>query len=295
MKNIFLASHLWFAFLMFTTLFASTIGRATIIIAMTGITWGIQMWAPFTMIGEFLASRKGQSRTELHLPISEDVTFGSPHQTLARRGSVSGHQGEIEDDDGLPNMAITVSKQSPYRHLDTKRDRQVSVAVLPVTNDSTLTLPSCSAPSGDQGVNCNTSMDAPLLHSDPFGRTALTEVEGMPGDEEEDLKEELQAGVVVGVHNMYVVFPQFVMTAVAAVAFSAYTATTTQISHYQQEIPPTEDVDLVGDGAVGLGVAPRWSERYCCRCSVALDYRAKTITGKQGLHPPRRNGPLISS
>jgi solute carrier family 45 protein 1/2/4 len=56
LKSIFFWSHMLFACLMFSTLFVSTVHHAVVIVALTGVSWAIAMWIPFTFIGEFVVS-----------------------------------------------------------------------------------------------------------------------------------------------------------------------------------------------------------------------------------------------
>lgn len=61
MTRAWSASHFLFAFLMFCTVFVSSIGGATAIVATVGLSWAFTLWVPFTIIGEEVAARRLQN------------------------------------------------------------------------------------------------------------------------------------------------------------------------------------------------------------------------------------------
>lgn len=76
MSQIWTLAHISFAFLMFSTVLAETHIGGTIIIALSGISWAMTLWAPYAIIGQELAAKQN---TQLELG-SEEVKISDENQ-----------------------------------------------------------------------------------------------------------------------------------------------------------------------------------------------------------------------
>ncbi|KAK9680574.1 hypothetical protein K7432_015891 [Basidiobolus ranarum] len=148
-------SHIIFAMSMIFTLAVTSVGEATVIIAICGFSWAVTLWAPFSLIGEFLAkAQRGLGRpTGIH------------------------HDG------------------AEYHPLQEARD-------------------------GDEDQR------HPIRH-----------VEEIPNE----LNAEHSAGLILGIHNMYIVFPQFVITFISSIVFYLF-------EPHQPQIP-VDSSPIVGEEA----------------------------------------------
>ncbi len=70
--QIWMLAHVSFAILMFSTLFVKTHIGGTVLIAISGVSWAMTLWAPYAIIGQELAVKQDRLReigtTELELP-----------------------------------------------------------------------------------------------------------------------------------------------------------------------------------------------------------------------------------
>lgn len=102
LRRAWLISHLIFAGCMFSTLAVRSIGAATALIGVVGISWALTIWAPFAIISAEVskrdAFRRARSSTHRHSNLDTDV---------------EGHPGQEEEEEdqagivlGIHNMAI---------------------------------------------------------------------------------------------------------------------------------------------------------------------------------------------
>jgi len=80
-KNQFTAAHLLFAAAMLSTFWVDDVFAATLVIALVGIPWAIEMWVPFALIGEYISSSEDKSitaaaagHTHTHEPPTTSIT-----------------------------------------------------------------------------------------------------------------------------------------------------------------------------------------------------------------------------
>ncbi|KAL7274715.1 hypothetical protein RUND412_002387 [Rhizina undulata] len=66
LASTWIGCHVLFAFLMFMSLFTSTVRFATLIVAMSGVSWAVMTWAPFAIVGEEISrlSAGGRRRSD---------------------------------------------------------------------------------------------------------------------------------------------------------------------------------------------------------------------------------------
>ncbi|KAJ1981559.1 hypothetical protein H4R34_002028 [Dimargaris verticillata] len=205
-----------FSMAMLSTFVVASTTAATIMVAVCGLCWSVTMWAPFSLIGEYLSqhergvdmaptdySQVPQDTTELQaFPGSAEV--GSHAMTDGRASSFTNHSLHT------PSAAHHVQVGA----LDT--DRQ---------------------PLSPKSLRPSRESLRPLDHHHPLPH-ALPE--GLP--ESNELA--LSSGIILGIHNMYVVFPQFVISFVSSVIFalfdSIHPAAHQPVSSSPAPVHPTE-------------------------------------------------------
>ena len=97
LKNVWTFSLLVFSITMISTHFVSTVGGATVILSLLGLSWACIMWIPFALIGEYLNIYNDSQRATVHEPILPKVTYGALHRARNGEGSISLDNEEAND------------------------------------------------------------------------------------------------------------------------------------------------------------------------------------------------------
>ncbi|KAJ3161115.1 hypothetical protein HDU86_007737 [Geranomyces michiganensis] len=167
-----------FVTLMFSTAIVHTVGPATALIAAVGVTWGIMMWVPFTLLGECI---------NYYAEHPEELAE-SPLATRPGYENVPNEEEDDEDERNVFERSPTISdllaggKQQPGQS-----------ANLAAASSTTALIPSSSS-SRPRRRRSSTSSSAPSLH----------------------------AGMVLGIHNIYIVIPQFFATFMCSMVFMLF-------------------------------------------------------------------------
>ncbi|GBC03127.1 hypothetical protein RclHR1_00050035 [Rhizophagus clarus] len=142
-------SHFIFAFSMLSTWFVTNIFQASILISLCGISWTITMWAPYSLLGEFIANEESKALGTIERRDNEEtVTYNLV-------------ESEGDDDDNVNEVDI-----ENLRNL-----RRIS---------------------DDDLVNSNVN----------------------------NISTNSEAGILFGIHNTYIVLPEFLVTFFNSVVFA---------------------------------------------------------------------------
>lgn len=153
-------SHFIFCACMLSTYFVANVSAAAIVIGLCGISWAITMWAPFSLLGEYISAQEA-------LRESKNTALGSS-RTTESRVSLSLARGGLES--GIYQPVMTT---------DDEDDEE----------------------------------DIEMIGIKESHRTG--EVNGGNGYHERPPA----AGVLLGIHNMYIVLPQFLVTFFSSLVF----------------------------------------------------------------------------
>ncbi|KAI1320285.1 hypothetical protein EDD11_001500 [Mortierella claussenii] len=184
LKNLWTMSLVWFSVCMGMTWFVDDLWAATMVIALCGVPWAVAMWIPFAMVGEIISDMKDR------LEDGDDVSnLDQSQRALLGTGGGGGAMdyGTMSPSSTLPNS----DAQSSGDHS---------------TNNSALSHHQDDADMGEE--------DDGLMGAS-HGLTAA-EIEA----ERRKQGPHLDAGLVLGVHNMYIVFPQFLDAIIASCLFA---------------------------------------------------------------------------
>ncbi|CAB4496159.1 unnamed protein product [Rhizophagus irregularis] len=151
-------SHFIFASSMLSTWFVTNGTQANILISLCGIAWAITMWAPFSILGEYIAKE-----------------YRSPKQS-----------NDIDDD----------TNQLMYNLVETG-------AVLEGGDNE----------SEDNDENLRTSMRTSTEET-------TSEIPFIDSHGDISTKDSSEAGVLLGIHNIYIVLPQFLVTIFSSIIFA---------------------------------------------------------------------------
>ncbi|KAI0752960.1 MFS general substrate transporter [Daedaleopsis nitida] len=241
LASLWAASHLLFAICMFATFFYSTEVGATFFTTLTGFSWAITQWAPFSLLAEAILTEAP----------GDDVIVLSDTRTHRRSGSITlaGDDNERQflvgndDEDDEPASSLDGDgRPKPHRRS-----------------------PSSSA--DEDGLLRNVAARTSHFDVHSLGSEAFTLHEA---DEHPRTGGGLaaKAGIILGIHNVFIVIPQFIMTGLASILFamldpSKATASVTDPSLATDGTDPLADVSIRGEALVS-GSGPN---------SYALIYR----------------------
>ncbi|OJT09996.1 General alpha-glucoside permease [Trametes pubescens] len=213
LPTMWAAGHLLFAVCMFATFFYSTVAGATFFTTLTGFSWSITQWAPFSLLAEAILTDDGPGNEDAGSIVLEDTRTRRRSGDLAlavddgerqflvgsddedQDGAVM-HTAREEDVQSFSSDASMEEEERPARSRSTSVDRERERARHPLRNLG--------------------------------ARTSHLNVHSLADEQDEEAAGEgakprsglaAKAGIIIGIHNIFVVIPQFIMTGVASLVF----------------------------------------------------------------------------
>ncbi|EPQ30430.1 uncharacterized protein PFL1_01956 [Pseudozyma flocculosa PF-1] len=216
LRTLWTLASLLFAVLMVATFFVETVQQATLVIALVGVPWSVATWAPFAMVAEFVREAEdGQS------PFEFDGDHWSPRRTQARvkarrRSSLMrsgeftrGRRGLVEGANGEQDVKARLSAAlvdcEPLRGSSQSPLRRETGSLVARGGESVASLRPVQQVRTETGLTAETE--------DGDWENALV---GAGEDEEPKF-----GGTILGIHNLAIVAPQFVVAIISALIFSA--------------------------------------------------------------------------
>lgn len=165
-RNIWTASHIFFAIVMAGTFLVKTTQQATAVIALLGLSWAITCWVPFAILMEFI----------------REMEAGA----------------ELNADEVISASAVTLRAEDEQSNAD---------------GQSMLSVP------GAGGRRKSRSSRRSSIRSNRSGRSARLRMtktlsENTPlngGDQEAQEQPQGVGGTILGIHNLAIVIPQFIV------------------------------------------------------------------------------------
>lgn len=195
LRNLWTMSQVWFATCMGMTWFVDGVWAATIVIALCGVPWAVALWVPFAMVGEILSDMKDRFTISQYT----DTLVSTPESQCSRSPLLT-----TVSEYG----ATTISDSSDIIHT--------------------------TGTSSNSNNNSNQTDDSDHDASSPLLEAHLTDME-LQEIANHRTRPHLDTGLVLGVHNMYIVFPQFVDALIASCLFAMIG---TAPSHDQPTLKP---------------------------------------------------------
>lgn len=215
-------SHFIFCICMLSTLFVSDVTAAAIIIGLCGISWAISMWAPFSLLGEYISKQEarqhklaGGDDQDQHQETTEN-TFVHHSYLMASRASLA--LGMI----GEPAMYQPLSN-GPYE--------EDEIEMLGVKKKKAQEIEDVEA----EGSGSNEGEESSQYEEEQPQHRRM---------------EAPAAGVLLGIHNMYIVLPQFLVTFFSSIIFRLL-----ETSDTLNEAPRDTIGLILRIGAVVAGIA----------------------------------------
>lgn len=221
-----LASVTFAALMLIGTAWASSVYQATFVIALVGVPWSIAAWAPFAMVGEFV--REAEDGTS---PFEFQDDHWSPGRIRARavedgwkrRASVRLSVSRVDDDDqedGVGNGGVISPNGSGFeaaggrrgfKYIDTAQERyRSSNKAEQIARDRIRTSLVDCAPLPQTLTRTDTEDDRSIDLHQPQSHQSYDHNNTSGG-----------AGTILGIHNLAIVAPQFVVAIIASLIFSA--------------------------------------------------------------------------
>ncbi|KAG2223281.1 hypothetical protein INT45_007007 [Circinella minor] len=194
MKNIFTAGNFLFAICMLSTILISDVVIATLIVAIIGISWGVVLWIPFALVGEYITAASTLPPTPSHrntpeVDISSNINSTGTLNRETNENEVSKHPSSSSSVPS-PNYGATVFSSISISDNDDTIDHSSS--------ERNLVVPG----SDQQGL---------IEDEEDIGSITRRQLD--------EFENELDAGMILGVHNIYIVCPQFLVAFLSAIIF----------------------------------------------------------------------------
>lgn len=163
---------------MLSTILVSDVIAAAVVIGFCGISWAISMWAPFSLLGEYISRQEAISQRTRD-PLGT-APFANHSQMMASRVSLS--------------LGMVGTEPTLYRPLETEGEEIEMLRVKELRQAS------------EEG---EASGSETITHEEE-------EEQQQPRENETEFP---AAGVLLGIHNMYIVLPQFLVTFLSSFIF----------------------------------------------------------------------------
>ncbi|CAM0136913.1 unnamed protein product [Umbelopsis sp. WA50703] len=222
-------SHFIFCFAMLSTFFATNVAIASILIGICGISWSVTMWAPFSLLGEYISHAEFQ-----HAPDNDDLEQSQLRRLASSRAmtstvSLAAGGAGLGMEGGMYQLVETAPEEDGRPSIDRLEMGELEN----MSNDE-------SDPHAHAHVRLSTDSDFDLDRMDPAAQNSRTQTR----------QDMASAGVILGIHNMYIVLPQFLVTFLSSILFHFIETSTSN-----QDTPPNAIGIVLRVGAVMAGIA----------------------------------------
>jgi len=199
LSTLWAASHLLFTICMTATWFTSSVSGATVLMAIVGFSWAITQWAPFSLLGEAIHSASssiGEDAASIRLSDTRSETV--PRRTNRGQDDEERQFLVVDEDDTLDSSSDGVASTRTSLSIDGGNENVESRAAMLMQHaEARVSRPNIDTTSDNGG-----SEDMHTLEKD------------------DDLSS--KAGVILGIHNIFIVIPQFLVTGLSSIIFAIF-------------------------------------------------------------------------
>lgn len=189
--RLWVGAQLIFVACMLCTWFTSTVGGGYTLIAITGFSWALAQWAPFALLGELVLidvpSPGGGTELDALMSGPSEVLFSATTEDAARVHSRTASRTHSRH----PSHEVVKEGAGFSSHVRAEDSDDEN------EHDTTVVL----RHSGEDDVDDDDDILSPGPSRTPQASTAD------------------KAGLILGIHNVFIVMPQFVITAVSSLVF----------------------------------------------------------------------------
>ncbi|QRV84507.1 MFS/sugar transport protein [Ceratobasidium sp. AG-Ba] len=255
LAGLWSASQAVFACAMMATLLPQTVATSTIIVTITGFCWAVTQWAPFSLLGEAILVSTPDYSAVPHLVHEVEEIPMIDHRSGRRSSSSSPPRGPRS-----PSLSPSPRLRSPAR----SREGSPTSSTSSVRGESST--PASALFSNDaarrsrptfskrmSGVGARNGTDDDFLRGAASG-SGEGEVGGMRedgmleaagGNAPTDDGIGSKAGIILGIHNLVVVLPQFLVTGLSAILFALLEPQRSVLhGNHNATIPPGTNITL---------------------------------------------------
>ncbi|KIK91394.1 hypothetical protein PAXRUDRAFT_34952 [Paxillus rubicundulus Ve08.2h10] len=216
LTSLWAVSHLIFASCMAATFLTSSVSGATFIISVTGFCWAITQWAPFALLAEAILSRPASGDVGLiHLADTRPTRVGLLRDDVECDTDVDEtqhlFQADFDEDEGAPR---TYSHVHPHIRMNSNRP-SFSGSPSPQSTDDHEFHPIMGLETSRAGVG---RIDIDFSAFQPSDSRCVGVVLTSASGSANGLSS--QAGTILGIHNMFIVIPQFLVTGLSSIIFA---------------------------------------------------------------------------
>ncbi|KAI8980631.1 MFS general substrate transporter [Trametes punicea] len=267
LATLWATGHFIFAVCMFATFFYSSVWGATFFTTLTGFSWSITQWAPFSLLAEAILTEDAPGNGDggsimLHdtrtRRQSGDVGLGGDeHERQFLVGSdeeedeqhdrdaiAHGRTHSIEEDVQSFSSNASMDGEPARGHLSRPSSRQAARAIRDDGAEEDTLLNNVAARTSRLDVHTLAPSDDATLHGDD------SDAKPRPGLA-------ANAGIIIGIHNIFVVIPQFVMTGLASLVFFFLDPSKAVAHSGVAEIPPLAGNETEPGVVIGEDLAAR--------------------------------------
>jgi len=225
--NIYTSSLALFSILMMCTYFVRTVTESIILIAFVGIPWSVTMWVPFTLVGEYVQlEHELQLQQKLRPSIPSSSSSSPPSSPNTDNDIVVIGAKDVNNDNNnrserTRNNNISI-KPRINQDLESSKERKIFSKLIPPPPPPPSSSSSSSSSSPLPSINVNNAMvvenegDYNDDHVDSRKNDNNNNDENSVGE----IEGGIDSGIILGVHNIYVVAPQFIVSLISACIFS---------------------------------------------------------------------------
>ncbi|KDN44339.1 hypothetical protein RSAG8_05603, partial [Rhizoctonia solani AG-8 WAC10335] len=215
-----------FACSMMATLLPQTVTTATIIITITGFCWAITQWAPFSLLGEAILLSTPDYTAVPRLEHAVDEIPLTDRRSHRRSSSLSPPRlSRSPPPTSAPQKSRSRTSSSTHSSTSSIRGEGSTPASALFGNDAARrSRPKLGKRVSGVGIRNGTDDDFQRNNDGPVDHDALELEDGglETGTANRSVGEGVgsKAGIILGIHNLVVVLPQFLVTGLSAVLFA---------------------------------------------------------------------------
>ncbi|KAF8604825.1 hypothetical protein BDV93DRAFT_471300 [Ceratobasidium sp. AG-I] len=242
-----------FACSMMATLLPQTVLTSTIIVTITGFCWAVSQWAPFSLLGEAILVSTPDYTAVPHLAHEMDEIPMNDRRSRRRSSSLSPPRRQSLSPSASPARRRSPSS-SPQRRSPSPTSSTSSLHGEGSTPASALFLNDSARQSRPQlgkrvsGVGVRNGTDDDFFkgasgEADEGREIGSLEAGGIVEHADDGIGS--KAGIILGIHNLVVVLPQFLVTGLSAILFALLEPQRSVLhGNHNATIPPGTNITL---------------------------------------------------
>ncbi|KAI0046327.1 MFS general substrate transporter [Auriscalpium vulgare] len=201
LATLWAISHAIFAASMFGTLLTSSVTGATVLMTITGFSWAITQWAPFSLLAEAILTTPAPAAGDVDFDDAQSILLADA-RTQAQTPRTSEALFTVDEEDEAEESHPKATADSPVGEHEHEWESGDDEEGDEVEDDG-----GRRALMGNVGAR-RSWVDMSELGEDTHGT----------GESPSSLSS--KAGIILGIHNVFIVIPQFLVTGLSAIIFA---------------------------------------------------------------------------